>query len=151
MHLEEKNLFRIVISATFTAEPIKDYLDWWSKKFDMGLEIDFTGYNQVFQELISSDSLLSKNSKGVNIILVRFEDWIRYDKSSVSVKINKIERNFHQLMELIQNIDSKKTIPHFLGIFPPSTHLSLEPQIIDLINRLYERQKRLLKDLKIYF
>jgi hypothetical protein len=68
---------KINIAATFTAEPIGDYIRWWGKNFGYNFEIGFAGYNQVFQELLDKESKLSKNENGINILLVRFEDFIR--------------------------------------------------------------------------
>jgi hypothetical protein len=79
----EKNIREFVISVTanFTAEPIRDYLEFWIAH--LGLEtarLEFSAYNQVFQELASPNSLLSSNVPGVNLVLVRLEDWGRRQK-----------------------------------------------------------------------
>src|SRR5664279_6501421 len=44
---------------------------------ELGLqaEIRFAGYNQVFQELLDPAGLLARNAGGVNVVLVRFDDW----------------------------------------------------------------------------
>jgi FkbH-like protein len=41
-------------------------------------EVKFAQYNQVFQQLLDPRSLLARNRGGVNAILVRFEDWVRF-------------------------------------------------------------------------
>ncbi len=38
-------------------------------------EIRFAAYNQVFQELLDPGGLFARNAGGVNVVLVRFEDW----------------------------------------------------------------------------
>src|ERR1043166_2853804 len=38
-------------------------------------EIRFTGYGQVFQELLDPSGLFARNAGGINIALVRFDDW----------------------------------------------------------------------------
>src|ERR1017187_10258027 len=44
---------------------------------ELGLpaEIRFAAYNQVFQELLDPAGLLARNAGGVNVVLVRFDDW----------------------------------------------------------------------------
>jgi amino acid adenylation domain-containing protein/FkbH-like protein/non-ribosomal peptide synthase protein (TIGR01720 family)/FkbM family methyltransferase len=66
---------KIVITATFTSEPIKDYLSYWFQEIGILYSIEFAPYNQVFQELLNPVSLLTNNQNGVNVALVRFEDW----------------------------------------------------------------------------
>jgi FkbH-like protein len=44
---------------------------------ELGLtgEIRFAAYNQVFQELLDPAGLFARNAGGINVVLVRFEDW----------------------------------------------------------------------------
>ena len=44
---------------------------------ELGLpaEIRFAAYNLVFQELLDPTGLLARNAGGVNVVLVRFDDW----------------------------------------------------------------------------
>ncbi|WP_454918913.1 thioester reductase domain-containing protein [Xanthobacter sediminis] len=65
------------IVASFTAEPIADVIEHWAGRLDMPLEIAFAGYSQVLQELLSPDSGLRRNREGLNIVLLRPEDWLR--------------------------------------------------------------------------
>jgi amino acid adenylation domain-containing protein/FkbH-like protein/non-ribosomal peptide synthase protein (TIGR01720 family)/FkbM family methyltransferase len=66
---------KIVITATFTSEPIKESLSYWLKEIGASYTIEFAQYNQVFQELLNPTSALANNKDGVNVVLVRFEDW----------------------------------------------------------------------------
>ena len=65
------------IAATFSAEPIAAPLRFWMQELDLPSTIAFAPYPEVLQPLTDPKSLLSKNQQGVNIILIRFEDWIR--------------------------------------------------------------------------
>src|SRR5690242_4709459 len=44
---------------------------------ELGLdgEIRFAAYNQVFQELLDPAGLFARNTGGINVVLIRFEDW----------------------------------------------------------------------------
>ena len=65
----------IAISATFTAEAIQPGLAFWAGELGLEYEIRFAGYNQLFQELLDPAGLFARNRGGVNVALVRFEDW----------------------------------------------------------------------------
>ena len=66
---------KIAITATFTSEPVEDSLSYWLKAMGFPDSIEFAQYNQIFQELLNPSSLLATNQNGVNVVLVRFEDW----------------------------------------------------------------------------
>jgi len=65
----------IAISATFTAEAIQPGLAFWMRELGLPAELRFAAYNQVFQELLDPAGLLARNTSGVNVVLVRFDDW----------------------------------------------------------------------------
>ena len=67
----------IAIAATFTAEPLMPGLQFSLQQAGLVLEVRFAPYNQVFQELLSSTSLLATNVGGVDVVLVRLEDFVR--------------------------------------------------------------------------
>ena len=70
---------RLAIAATFSAGPIEPALAFWMDELDIPAGIAFAPYSQLFQELLDPTSLLSSNSHGVNIVLVRLEDWLTED------------------------------------------------------------------------
>jgi acyl carrier protein/catechol 2,3-dioxygenase-like lactoylglutathione lyase family enzyme len=111
---------QVAVSATFTSEPIKDYLIWWGKQFGLDIDAAFAPYNRVFQELLDETGVISSNP-GINILLVRFEDWIRDLRLSDEEKCNKLEHDFKQMVKIFK--DKPKVAPYFVGIFPPATHL----------------------------
>ncbi|MFZ5988789.1 MAG: HAD-IIIC family phosphatase [Bacillota bacterium] len=132
----------LVISATFTSEPIHDHIKWWGNQFDTDIDIQFTSYNQIFMELLEPSSLISTN-KGVNLLLVRFEDWIRDSKSDDDeAKCEKLQRNFDELTAILAQ--KQKNIPYFIGIFPVSTHLSLSSRVKEYIEALNTSWAKLL-------
>src|SRR5260370_42320166 len=67
----------IAIAATFTAEPLLAALHFVLHEAGLALDVLFSPYNQVLQELLSSKSLLARNENGVNVVLVRLEDFVR--------------------------------------------------------------------------
>lgn len=67
----------VVIAATFTAEPLQPSLEFLFEKAGLHLDVRFSPYHQVLQELISGSSALASLDKGVAVILVRLEDFVR--------------------------------------------------------------------------
>ena len=66
----------IAISATFTAEAIQPGLEFWARELGLEYEIEFAGYNQLFQQLLDPAGLFASNRGGINVALARFEDWL---------------------------------------------------------------------------
>ena len=67
----------IVIAATFTADAIEPALSFWMRELGFDYRIQIAGYNQVFQLLLDPAGALASNRDGINVVLVRFEDWAR--------------------------------------------------------------------------
>src|SRR5689334_17676152 len=65
----------IAISATFTAEPIADPLTFWLRELGLDYRLEFAPYNQVFQSLLDPLSVLSTNAGGINVVMLRWEDF----------------------------------------------------------------------------
>jgi FkbH-like protein len=67
--------FAIAVAATFTADPLIEVLDFWGHELSIDLDVEIAPYNQVFQQLLDPESALSRNRSGLNVVLVRLEDW----------------------------------------------------------------------------
>lgn len=116
----------IAIAATFTAEPVEDALNFWIQKLDIPSKIKFASYNQVFQELLDPSSLLNRNNCGINVILIRFDDWQRYEANdemrvtALSNGYEKIERNTYDLIAALKSAVERSTIPYLVCLCPAS-------------------------------
>ncbi len=71
---------RLCVASTFTAEPLEDSLRFWAAHFDRRVRIEFTPYNQVFQQLLDPAGAFHRNRDGINLIALRMEDWLRGDR-----------------------------------------------------------------------
>src|SRR5690242_18489367 len=65
----------ISIAATFTAEPIEESIKFWMREMGIAARVQFSPFNQIFSQLLDDSSLLSTNSHGTRLLLIRFEDW----------------------------------------------------------------------------
>ena len=68
---------RVNIASTFTGEPLQTSLAWWLEHLGWTPQIEFAAYNQVFQQLLDRSSLFHQQREGVNLVLLRLEDWSR--------------------------------------------------------------------------
>ncbi|MCU0287997.1 MAG: HAD-IIIC family phosphatase, partial [Acidobacteria bacterium] len=123
----------LAVSATFTAEPVSDYTRWWGRQFKWDIGIEFAPYNQVFQQLLDGAGLLAAN-KGINLVLVRFEDWIRDSSKPAEEKIRIVREHFDQLVEILRK--KQEGSPYFVGIFPTATHLDLGETVTAYLQEL---------------
>ena len=119
----------IAVAATFTAEPIEESLAFWMQELQLPLKVEFSPYNQVFQQLLDPGSLLNQNKNGINLVLLRLEDWQRVDDHQ---KINeadgkdtseKISRNANDLIATLKSVVSRSKTPYILVLCPSSPEL----------------------------
>lgn len=139
---------QVAVSATFTSEPISEYMTWWCKQFNMPVKVSFAGYHQVFQELLDPNSLLADND-GVNLLLIRFEDWIRDNTASNDSLMAKLEKIYVDLVKAFGN--RKKGVPYFVGVFPVTEHTSFDSKLVFFLEALNDRWKQYLSALDHVF
>ncbi|NOQ28022.1 MAG: HAD-IIIC family phosphatase, partial [Bacteroidales bacterium] len=139
---------KIHITSSFTSDPIYEYIRWWGKQFGYNFDISSASYNQVYQELLDESSTFN-NIKGLNILFIRFEDWIRNIESNDSEKIKILEDNYSQLIETLSN--NQNNVTCFTGVFPISEHKFLSIRIKDYLNELNDKWEKYLKQKHDYF
>ena len=112
---EQKQM--LAITATFTAEPLRDALAFWMQELGLLSQIEFAPYNQVFQQLLDPTSLLARNETGVNIVLVRPYDWVRFDPHADNFN-QMLEQNRQQLVAAIQAAAARTSTPYLVCLCP---------------------------------
>src|SRR5437764_11142718 len=100
----------IAISATCTAEAIQPGLAFWAGELGLEHEIRFAGFNQLFQELLDPAGLFARNRGGVNVALVRFEDW----------RPAGIEGEARRLVDAVRAAAATFSAPLILVLCPPA-------------------------------
>lgn len=124
----------LAITATFTAEPVAESLSFWMKELGIASHIEFAPYNQIFQQLLDPASLLSGNRDGMNTVLLRMEDWQRFETSKSSDEVRgNIRRNVQELTDAIKNFVQRSAAPLLLCICPPSKGLLGNPAMAELL------------------
>jgi FkbH-like protein len=131
----------LAVSATFTAEPLHDALGFWMRELGQDAVIEFAPYNQVFQQLLDPESLLSRNQSGVNIILLRVEDWLRFDRDDGNGQelSARLERNAHDFIEALQVAAVRSATPYLLALCPASPIALADPSRRSLLQTIEDR------------
>ena len=120
----------LAIAASFTAEPLQQALRFLLDEAGLALEVQFAPYNQVFQELLSRTSLLASNVQGANVVLVRFEDFIR-DVPDPNAAGILLERTTLEFLDALTRLGVQAKSPTVVVVFGPSTRAPVEllPQL----------------------
>ena len=109
----------IAIAATFTAEPLLPGLRFILHELGLALDVRFAPYNQLFQELLSTTGLLATNTSGVDVVLVRVEDFVR-DIANVAEAQKIIKRTITELSIALSQHAQRVGIPTVCLVLPPS-------------------------------
>jgi FkbH-like protein len=107
----------IAISATFTAEALEPTIAFWLRELKLDFRIRFAPYNQVFQQLLDPAGLLAGNRNGLNVVLVRFEDWARFRER---VSIPELEDEVRNLESALRTAAVTAGSPLLVSICPAS-------------------------------
>jgi predicted enzyme involved in methoxymalonyl-ACP biosynthesis len=120
----------IAIAATFTAEPLSPPLRFVLDQAGLALDVKFAPYHQVFQELLSPTSLSAVNTGGVDVVLVRLEDFVR-GVEGLDEAISTVRRTGAELAEALVHHAQHMKSPTLLAVMPPSPDLAemLLPEI----------------------
>ena len=67
----------IALCGTFTLDTLVDPLRFWFDQVGFKVDVEIAGYGQTLQELVNPSSLVGRNQKGANLIVLRARDWLR--------------------------------------------------------------------------
>jgi len=135
----------IAISANFTAEPVGDSLSFWMKELEIPGAIEFGPYDQVFQQLLDPASKLSKNKGGLNVVLIRLEDWARGAsemKSGLEGEggiEERLERHAGDLTAALRTAVEQSVVPYMLCLCPASRQFQTKESLASFLQSLEGR------------
>ena len=125
---------KIVISSTFTADPIKDSIQFWLEKLQMTGQVVLSPPFQVLQTLVDPKSILRANAAGLNVILVRWTDLTHRDQFSAGAPAE-------DLAAALRSCVNESRVPHLVILCssptesgrssPEQLHRDSENQLID--------------------
>lgn len=137
----ESGAVSIAIAATFTAEPVETSVRFWMRELGMPTTIAFAPYNQVFQQLLDPTSLLATNQNGVNIVLVRLEDWQRdlSETHGAPDPDSDIGRNVRDFIRALITAVEHGPSTYLVCLCPNSPSVSAIPEQRSLFGAMEER------------
>ncbi len=142
----EKQTGRIAIASTFAAEPLESPLSFWMQELGMPFRIEIAPYNQIFQQLLDPQSLFLSEKEGVNIVLIRFEDWLNGEtgrsdtpKPDRDESSQHIERTADELVQALRFAVKNSTLPIFVFLCPASAATLQNADQASLFKNLKER------------
>lgn len=131
----------VVVAGSFVAEPVKPYVKKFARMFNYRIPVEFSDYNQIIQEVVNEDSKLNRNKDGINVILLRLEDYIRDNSGSVSEKIAIIEETSKKLIEIFGKVENTT----LLGVFKKSNRVTDE----SLVSIIEDNTDKILSGIKL--
>jgi amino acid adenylation domain-containing protein/FkbH-like protein len=127
----------IVIAATFTAEPIEEPLRYWMNESGIPTQIAFAPFSQVFQQLLDPASLFSRNESGLNVVLIRLQDW----------QIDGIDRTARELVLAAKTAAARGGVPCLICFGPPSRAVAGDLPRVRILEQTEQFLARELEDL----
>lgn len=133
----------IVVAATFTAEPMEEALGFWQEALGYAGEVIFAPFNQVQQQLLDPRSELAGNRAGINLLLVRLEDWAGERRTDMQGMEESLELAGDLLVDGLRRLkDTASAALHLVVFCPVSPVVRTEPA---LARRLEEVEARLVR------
>jgi FkbH-like protein len=134
----------VAISATFTAEALEPTLAFWLRELHLDFQIRFAPYNQVFQQLLDPAGLFAGNRNGLNVVLVRFEDWARFRDAT---KIEELDEEVRHLASAVRTAASRAGSPMLVCLCPASPEFLSDESRAAFAARSEEALQSALRDL----
>ena len=133
----------IAISATFTAEALEPTLAFWLRELQLDFKIRFAPYNQVFQQLLDPLGLLATNRNGLNVVLVRFEDWARFRHAA---SLAELESEVRRLESALRSAAGAAGSPVLVCVCPASPEFLSDQERAQFVRRSEESLRAALRD-----
>ena len=111
--------YRIALAATFTADGLDDVVRHWSRELRYPLHVDFAPYNQVFQQLLDPNSLFHSGPQQANVLLLRPEDWVRYQDDPAQRQI-ALQQATGEVVHTLRTQAGSWRVPVLVYICPAS-------------------------------
>ncbi|MBC7541698.1 MAG: amino acid adenylation domain-containing protein, partial [Candidatus Sericytochromatia bacterium] len=119
----------VVVAATFTAEPIGDSLTYCLDDVHVPHRLAFAPYGQLIQQLLDPQGLFAHNAGGLNLGLLRWEDWLRHESQDLGPEAlaAKLAGHLGLFIAAVRTAAASQRAALLLVICPPSDRFLVEP------------------------
>jgi FkbH-like protein len=130
----------VAVSATFTAEFLAEPFLYWMKELELPATMEFAPYGQVFQQLLDANSLLATNQRGLNVVLVRLEDWATapaaYNDEDAPAFEAGIERSVREFTLAVKTAASRGATQHLVCLCPSSRTMTKHAERTEMFRHM---------------
>ena len=145
------NPLSVTICSSFVAEPLQEYIDYWSGELSIDTKVNFAPYNQVFQQLLNMESALLENT-GINVLLLRVEDWLRdQPATNGQEQIAILKQTYAELIHAIGYAQKNSFVPYLVGIVPLKPFHSHSDEVAGCIRNLSENLEQFVASLPRFY
>jgi acyl-CoA synthetase (AMP-forming)/AMP-acid ligase II/thioesterase domain-containing protein len=109
----------VAIAATFASDPLIPALRFALQEAGLALDVRAAPYHQLLQELRSSTSLLATNVGGIDVVVMRFEDFVRDVENLEEARV-VIRQTALELQNALGDHAQRAKVPTLLAVLPPS-------------------------------
>lgn len=124
----------LVIAATFTAEPIRESIEFWMETLTTPTNISFAPYAQVFQTLLAPDSILAANND-VNVLMLRLEDWWAAE-GDFEGRTKRLHTACDEFMQSLTTYRARCTATTFIVLCPASSQSKNSREITAFLDKV---------------
>ena len=129
----DAQVVNLAIAASFTADPIEKSIAFWGRELGLAPAVSFAAYNQILQALFDPSSNLSTNSGGLNVVLLRVQDWLRElpaDRRDDDAFLRAhLESASGDLIDAMRGHRARARAATLLLLCPPSASLADSPAL----------------------
>lgn len=112
-----KQKTQIVVSATFTVDYLLPSLAFVLESVGIATEVEAAPYHQIYQQLLDPNSESSKNGSGVNVFIIRLEDFFRDFTDSIP---NNIDNIVDEIVAAFGKFSERVSVPTIITLLPCS-------------------------------
>ncbi|MGB5810354.1 MAG: HAD-IIIC family phosphatase [Polyangiales bacterium] len=119
----ERPRLPVRVAATFTAEPLSEPLELLLELVGLPADVRFADYNQVLQTLLAPSGVLFDDDTGVNVVLVRCEDWVRFQDGhhpATEPDVPRIRQLNRELTDAVARAAARSHAPMLVAFCPSS-------------------------------
>ncbi len=121
LNLDDQRVQVIGIAATFTAQPVEEFLRFWMHELDLTGDIEFAPFNQIFQQLLDPSSTLSGDRNSVSVLLLRLEDLSDLTDAAPNSPFGTRAELVRELAEGVEALVQRTGTPVLAHLCPPSS------------------------------
>ena len=146
--LESLRQRRITVATSFTADPIRPPLDFWSGFLRLPLGVRFEAYSQLLPHLLAGE--LAPDG---TVCLLRWEDWLRHGETpepgAAAVLLDRVVTDLGAGLRAVRD---RTAAPVLVGVCPPSEAYAGQPwtRILAHLDDRLSRSCRQLPDVTFF-